>query len=178
VHPTQVSAWKRQALESLSAFFEGGLRGEGPELKRQESERFEQIGRLKMELEWLKKSTGGFALEHRRQLIGSDAKLSLSKQCELLGVGRSGWYCQSRGESAENLALRRALDGLYTRWPFYGVRRRTLAVQQQGWAVNPKRARPESIPLSNRVRFTHLRPQTRILTAPIWHELPAARYRH
>ena len=58
VHPTQVSAWKRQAVESLSAFFEGGVRVDGNVLKRQESELFEQIGRLKMELEWLKKKYG------------------------------------------------------------------------------------------------------------------------
>ena len=87
------------------------------------------------------KKVRGFALEHRRQLIGSDAKRSLSKQCELLGVGRSGWYYQPRGESAENLALMRALDVLYTRWPFYGVRRMTVALQAQGWTVNPKRTR-------------------------------------
>jgi putative transposase len=87
------------------------------------------------------KKVRGFALEHRRQLIGSDAKLSLSKQCELLGVGRSGWYYQPRGESAENLTLMRALDELYTRWPFYGVRRMTIALQAQGWTVNPKRTR-------------------------------------
>jgi transposase-like protein len=58
VHPTQVSAWKRQALESLSTLFDGGAQVDGPELKRQESELFEQIGRLKMELEWLKKKYG------------------------------------------------------------------------------------------------------------------------
>ena len=58
VHPTQVSAWKRQAVESLSAFFDGGVRVDGNALKRQESELFEQIGRLKMELEWLKKKYG------------------------------------------------------------------------------------------------------------------------
>jgi putative transposase len=87
------------------------------------------------------KKVRGFALEPRRQLISPEANLSLSKQCELLGVGRSGWYYQPRGESAENLALMRALDELYTRWPFYGVRRMTLALQAQGWAVNPKRTR-------------------------------------
>jgi transposase len=58
VHPAQVSAWKSQALESLSALFDGGLHGDGQELKRQESELFEQIGRLKMEVEWLKKKYG------------------------------------------------------------------------------------------------------------------------
>jgi transposase InsO family protein len=35
----------------------------------------------------------------------------------------------------------RALDELYTRWPFYGVRRMTIALQAQGWTVNPKRTR-------------------------------------
>ena len=58
VHPTQVSAWKRQAIESLSAFFDGGIPVDGHELKRQESELFEQIGRLKMEREWIKKKYG------------------------------------------------------------------------------------------------------------------------
>ena len=58
VHPTQVSAWKGQALESLTAFFDGSIRVDGQELKRQECELFEQIGRLKMELEWLKKKYG------------------------------------------------------------------------------------------------------------------------
>src|SRR5205823_5736716 len=51
------------------------------------------------------------------------------------------WYYQPREESAENLALMRAVDDLYTRWPFYGVRRMSLALQGQGWAVNPKRTR-------------------------------------
>jgi putative transposase len=82
-----------------------------------------------------------FALQQRRQLIGAKSKLSISKQCELLGVGRSSWYYRPREESAENLALMRAVDALYTRWPFYGVRRMTLALQKQGWAVNPKRTR-------------------------------------
>ena len=92
------------------------------------------------------KKVRGFALEQRRQLISPNGKLSLSKQCELLGVGRSGWYYPPRGESAENLTLMRALDELYTRWPFYGVRRMTLALQAQGWAVNPKRTEPADAP--------------------------------
>lgn len=47
VHPTEVSAWKRQALESLSTLFDDGAQVDGPELKRQEGELFEQIGRFK-----------------------------------------------------------------------------------------------------------------------------------
>jgi hypothetical protein len=53
-----VSARKRQAVENLSVFFDGDVRVDGKALKRQESELFEQIGRLKMELERLKKKYG------------------------------------------------------------------------------------------------------------------------
>ena len=35
----------------------------------------------------------------------------------------------------------RELDRLYTRRPFYGVRRMTIALQSQGWPVNHKRIR-------------------------------------
>jgi putative transposase len=40
-----------------------------------------------------------------------------------VGLARSSCYYQAQGESAANLALMRAIDELYTRWPFYGSRR-------------------------------------------------------
>jgi putative transposase len=40
-----------------------------------------------------------------------------------LGLARSSWYYESKGESGVNLALMRSIDELYTRWPFYGSRR-------------------------------------------------------
>lgn len=65
--------------------------------------------------------------------------LSIARQCELLGVARSSWYYTPAGESAENLALMRLLDEQYTCTPFYGIRRMTAWLQQQGYAVNHKR---------------------------------------
>lgn len=61
------------------------------------------------------------------------------RQCELLGVSRASWYYRPRGESEENLALMRLLDEQYTRTPFYGIRRMTASLQQQGHVVNHKR---------------------------------------
>ena len=50
-------------------------------------------------------------------------KLSIRRQCELLGLQRSTFYCRPAGESAENLALMRRIDELYMQYPFYGWRR-------------------------------------------------------
>jgi putative transposase len=63
------------------------------------------------------------------------------RQCQLLGVNRSGLYYQAVEESAENLHLMRLLDEQYTRCPFYGVLRMTAWLRQQGYSVNVKRVR-------------------------------------
>lgn len=51
------------------------------------------------------------------------AKLSVRRQCQLLGLARSSCYYQAQGESPANVALMHRIDELYTRWPFYGSRR-------------------------------------------------------
>jgi putative transposase len=63
------------------------------------------------------------------------------RQCELLGVARSGWYYEPTGETPENLELMRRLDEQYTHTPFYGAERMTAWLRAQGCAVNPKRVR-------------------------------------
>lgn len=56
LHPNQVSHWKQQLLQEGSAVFNGkGQRSELEAVAAREAELYEQIGRLKMELEWLKK---------------------------------------------------------------------------------------------------------------------------
>jgi putative transposase len=69
------------------------------------------------------------------------AEISVRRQCELLGVNRSGFYYQPVGESEENLGLMRLIDQEYTRHPFYGSRRMTGWLCGQGHAVNRKRVR-------------------------------------
>lgn len=56
VHPSQIAQWKKQALEEISSGFSGGR------VRRERSEEalvaslYQEIGQLKMELDWLKKS--------------------------------------------------------------------------------------------------------------------------
>jgi putative transposase len=61
VHPNQVSQWKRQLLDSCADVFgRNGANGQ-QEQEAIQSELYEQIGRLKMELEWVKKKSAQFA---------------------------------------------------------------------------------------------------------------------
>jgi putative transposase len=57
----QVSQWKKEALEELPSIFGQGRMRSAKEAEEEQSRLYEQIGRLKMELDWLKKkvSTAG-----------------------------------------------------------------------------------------------------------------------
>ena len=65
--------------------------------------------------------------------------LSISRQCELLGLCRSSFYYEPASETAENLALMNLIDKQYTAEPVFGSRRMTIWLQQHGHAVNRKR---------------------------------------
>ncbi len=56
VHPVQISQWKRKLLDHAPETFELGREArDRREATQREAALYEQIGRLKMELEWLKK---------------------------------------------------------------------------------------------------------------------------
>ena len=58
VHSTQVHQWKRQLLTGAAEIFERGRSSNREEeFRRRERELFEVIGRLRMDLEWLKKKS-------------------------------------------------------------------------------------------------------------------------
>jgi len=58
VHPVQVGQWKKEVVERAKALFEGQR---GPKATEEHSDvdrLYGEIGRLKMELDWLKKKSG------------------------------------------------------------------------------------------------------------------------
>jgi putative transposase len=69
------------------------------------------------------------------------AKLSIVRQCELLGISRSGLYYEPVGPSGEDLELMRLLDEQYTRTPFYGVRKMTWWLHSLAYSADVKRVR-------------------------------------
>jgi putative transposase len=75
----------------------------------------------------------------RRALLDRDhGKLSIRRQCVLLGIARSGVH-RSPPPAADDLALMRRLDELFTTWPFLGSRRMTAMLRAEGRTINRKR---------------------------------------
>lgn len=60
IHPNQVRNWKKQLLDAGPDVFRRGPSRVEQDQAAREAELFEQIGRLKMELEWLKKKATPF----------------------------------------------------------------------------------------------------------------------
>jgi len=58
--------------------------------------------------------------------------LSIGRQCQLLGLSRSGFYYQPRGENELNLFLMRWIDLEYTAHPFFGYRKMDYRVAYEG----------------------------------------------
>jgi putative transposase len=56
VHPVQISQWKKQLLDGAESLFRDGRRRDAEDGQAIQAELYERIGRLNMEVEWLKKS--------------------------------------------------------------------------------------------------------------------------
>jgi putative transposase len=81
------------------------------------------------------------SVEARRAAIEPDhPTLSLSRQCELLGLARSTFYYRPRpAVHAADERLLRLIDEEYTARPFYGARRMAVALRWRGFGVGRRR---------------------------------------
>jgi putative transposase len=68
-------------------------------------------------------------------MIERDGEISVKRQAELLELSRSSVYYVARGLPQRDLRLMRMLDELHLKWPFYGARKLTRELQNQGHEV-------------------------------------------
>ena len=57
IHPNQIGKWKKEVLERLPELFNGKMKKADKTADELQSELYQQIGRLKVELDWLKKKS-------------------------------------------------------------------------------------------------------------------------
>ena len=60
VHPTLIHTWKKQLVDNAEELFQSGAKSSSAEHEVLQAQLYEQIGRLKTELDWLKKKAASF----------------------------------------------------------------------------------------------------------------------
>jgi putative transposase len=79
-------------------------------------------------------------MERHGMVEPKHAKMSVRRQCEALGISRSGWYsARDRQPSRKDVALMGTIDRIYTQWPWYGSRRIRAVLLRESLRVNRKR---------------------------------------
>jgi putative transposase len=68
-------------------------------------------------------------------------KLSLTRQCQLLGLSRSSLYYRPANDNTEDLVLMALIDRQFMETPYYGSRKMTAWLRREGHVVNRKRVR-------------------------------------
>lgn len=83
------------------------------------------------------------SLDEKRQLVcPSPKKMSVHKQCKIIGLPRSSYYFKPKGVSLFNQRLMKAIDRKFLDCPFYGVERMTVHLRKDlGYSVGQKRVR-------------------------------------
>jgi putative transposase len=79
-------------------------------------------------------------MAEKRAMIEPDhPKISILRQCKLLGLSRASYYRTPLSETEENLELMRIIDEEYTRHPFLGSRGMRKYLRRIGRRINRKR---------------------------------------
>lgn len=68
-------------------------------------------------------------------MIDRGSKLSVTRQCEILDLNRTGVYYTPRPVCAADLTLMRRIDELHLEHPFYGARKLAKQLQREGFEV-------------------------------------------
>ncbi|WP_339186043.1 IS3 family transposase [Brevibacillus sp. FSL K6-6036] len=144
--PVMLSRWKAEFLERASMVF-GRETKEAEKIKRNYEDKQEQleklVGQLTLEVNWLKKNlVSKTSTRDRQAMVERDNReIIIKRQAELLGIHRTNVYRRRdvRQEAPENVQLMHEIDKLYTKHPYFGYRRMTSKLREQGWAVNRKR---------------------------------------
>ncbi len=58
VHPSQINTWKKRAQEALPDAFRRGQDRDEVQSEAEKDRLYQQIGKLQVEVDWLKKKTG------------------------------------------------------------------------------------------------------------------------
>ncbi|WP_420821918.1 IS3 family transposase [Pseudorhodobacter turbinis] len=141
IHPTQVTTWKRQAIDGLTGVFSDKAK-KVEDNEAQVKELHAKIGKLAVENDFLSQGLKPMSPSERKAMINADrTDLSLTKQCKLLKISRSSLYYAPVGVNAETLKLMNEIDRVFMKYPFFGSRQIAAYLPRNGFHAGRHRVR-------------------------------------
>ena len=123
------------AMEPSKAVQE--YKNEVAELKAKNDEYAKIVGKMTVENEWLTKKLNSLDLSNKKELVESELKtISITRQCELLDIARSGLYYTPIINNRE-LAIKNQIQKIYEEIPIYGYLKVHRQLLEDGFSVSP-----------------------------------------
>ena len=141
-----IQSWKKQFLENASLAFDVGgatkaYKEEIEELKAENDALAKKLGKTTIERDWLQgKLNSSVSLKNRKELVETELKeISMTRQCELIGISRSSYYYESVPYSEQDIKIMHKIDEIYTDASFYGYRRIHMQLKEYGFSIGINR---------------------------------------
>jgi len=140
-----LSKWKTQFLENASLAFDvagatKAYRDEIEELKTENDGLAKALGKATIKAEWTAGKLKSLDFDNKKSLIESKHNnISVSEQCESLGISRSSFYYQSVPMSQEKIRLLHKIDEIATENSEYGYRFIYEQLKEDGYAIGRNR---------------------------------------
>ncbi|MCL0051805.1 IS3 family transposase, partial [Thermodesulfovibrionales bacterium] len=120
IHRDQIQKWKKTALDGIPRLFsEKQSSKEKRNSEKLIDELYRQVGQLKVENDWVKKSLILSTDDKKRLIDWEHPGLSISKRCDLLSLSKGCLYYEPVKMDAYNHKLMEMIDRQYLKTPFY-----------------------------------------------------------
>jgi putative transposase len=149
VIPLSLKNWKKQFLANMSLAFDKSTvvkeyKDEIEDLKKSKDMIAKKLGETIVEKEFLEGKLVSLASsKERKTLLDTKLNLSINKQCQLLNISKSSLHYQTKKpfSTDKEIRLLDAINNIYSDFPFYGYRRITKQLQNEGFHTGRKLVR-------------------------------------
>ena len=137
--------WKQQFLENASLAFDVGgatkaYKEEIEELKSENEQLAKALGKATVKAEWAAGKLKSLDLNDKKSLIEPKHKqLSISEQCELVGLSRSSYYYKAVPMSQTDIQILHKIDEIATDNSDYGYRLIHAQLKEDGYTIGKNR---------------------------------------
>ena len=175
VPASSIKQWKKKFLENASMVFDTGkatssYKEEIQELKEENEALAKKLGKTMIEKDWALGKLKSLDLSTKKDLVEfrpSKSSLSLTRQCDLLGINRSSLYYSSKGVSQEDLKTMNRIDEIYTDISStYGYRFMHQQLKQEGISIGENKV----LKLMREIGIQAIYPKKKKLTSVKNHE--------